>query len=176
MENVPFEKIYKKLGLPLTKFIIKHVGGNQEAVDEVLSATMIAGWKGWKTFRHKSSYFTWLCRIALNKIADYYRDQVHAGSRIIVPLLGNLNISDSKSLSQEEKLILDELKTSVNACLNLLPADKRKLLQYRYWKDFTTREVARILKISKRAVEGRLYRARHTFAQVWVKHGRQKSP
>ena len=88
----PFESVYKKLALPLTKFIIKHVGGNPEAVDEVLSATMIAGWQGLKTFKHKSSYFTWLCRIALNKIADYYRDQVHAKSQIIVPLLGNLDI------------------------------------------------------------------------------------
>lgn len=169
MENVPFESVYKKLALPLTKFIIKHVGGNPEAVDEVLSVTAISGWKSFKTFKHKSSYFTWLCRIALNKIADYYRDQVHAGSRIIVPLLGNLNISDDKSLSQEEKLILDELKTSVNNCLNLLPPQTRRLLWFKYWKDLSTREVAQILKVSRRAVEGRLYRARHAFAELYTK-------
>lgn len=165
---MPFEKVYKKLALPLTKFIVKRIGGDSEAVEEVFQETLIAGWRGLKTFRHKSSYFTWLCRIALNKIADYYRDQINRNSGIIVPLFGNLEIADNRQLSIEEKMILEELKTSVNACLNLLPPEKRRLLWFRYWKDLSTREVAKILKISGRAVEGRLYRAKQAFAKIWL--------
>jgi len=170
-----FEKIYKKLALPLTKFIIKRIGGNEDVVDEVLSETFASAWKGWKTFKHKSTYFTWLCRIALNKIADYYRDQVNRNSGIIVPLFGNLDIPDSKTLSPEEKMALSELRESVNNCLNLLPYEKRRLLWFRYWQDLSTREVAKILKISERAVEGKLYRAKHTFAKIWnTKLSREK--
>ncbi len=164
-----FEKVYKKLALPLTKFIIKRIGGNEEVVDEVLSETMTAAWKGWKTFKHKSSYFTWLCKIALNKIADYYRDQIHRNSQIIVPLFGNLDIPDDKTLSPEEKISLQELRQSVNNCLNLLPYKKRRLLWFRYWKDLSTREVAKILKIGGRAAEGRLYRAREAFSEIYTK-------
>lgn len=164
-----FESVYKKLTLPLSKFIIKHVGGDPEAVDEVLSATMIAGWKGFKTFKHKSSYFTWLCRIALNKIADYYRDQVNRNSRVVVPLLGNLDLADDKTLSPEEKVALDDLRASVNNCLNLLPARTRRLLWFKYWKDLSNREIARLLRISERAAEGRLYRAKHVFAELYAK-------
>jgi RNA polymerase sigma-70 factor, ECF subfamily len=167
-----FEKIYRKLAVPLTKFVIKRVAGDPQAVEEVLSATMVAAWRGWNTFRHKSSYFTWLCRIALNKIADYYRDQVNKNSKFIVPLLGNLNISDSKSLSQEEKLILDELRGSVNKCLNLLPTSMRQLLWLRYWRDLPLREIGKILNTSERAVEGRLYRAKHSFAKLWTRNVR----
>ncbi len=170
-----FEKVYQKLALPLTKFIIKAVGGKEEVVDEVLSETFIAAWKGWKTFKHKSSYFTWLCRIALNKIADYYRDQVNRNSGIIVPLFGNLDIPDSKTLSPEEKMALSELRESVNNCLNLLPYEKRRLLWFRYWKDLSYTEMARIMNISERAVEGKLYRARHDFAKIWnTKLSREK--
>ena len=161
-----FEKVYKKLALPLTKFIIKRIGGNEEVVDEVLSETMTAAWKGWKTFKHKSSYFTWLCKIALNKIADYYRDQINRNSGIIVPLFGNLNIPDDKTLTPEEKISLQELRESVNNCLNLLPYEKRRLLWFKYWQDLSTREVAKILGISERAVEGRLYRAREVFRKL----------
>ena len=172
---MPFEKVYRKLALPLTKFIIKAVGGKEEVVDEVLSETFTAAWRGWHTFKHKSSYFTWLCRIALNKIADYYRDQVNRNSGIIVPLFGNLDIPDDKSLSPEEKLALKELRESVNNCLNLLPYEKRRLLWFRYWKDLSYTEMARIMNISERAVEGRLYRARHAFARVWnTKLSREK--
>ena len=162
-----FESVYKRLVLPLTKFIIKAVGGKEDVIDEVLSETFIAAWKGWKTFKHKSSYFTWLCRIALNKIADYYRDQVNRNSGIIIPLFGNLDIPDSKTLSPEEKIALSELRESVNNCLNLLPYEKRRLLWFRYWKDLSYTEMARIMNISVRAVEGKLYRAKHAFVKVW---------
>jgi len=165
--QIPFENVYKKLALPLTKFIIKHIGGNENFVDDVLSETFVAAWKGWNTFKHKSSYFTWLCRIALNKIADYYRDQVNGSSGIIVPLFGNLNIPDDKSLSPEEKISLQELRKSVNNCLSLLPYDKRKLLWFRYWQDLSYREIAKLLGISERAVEGRLYRAKESFGKIY---------
>jgi RNA polymerase sigma-70 factor (ECF subfamily) len=164
-----FEIVYKGLALPLTKFVIKRTGGDMKAVDEVVASTMIAGWKGWSTFRHKSSYFTWLCRIALNKISDYYRDQVNRNSKIVVPLISAITDVDTKSLSPEETLALKELKKSVNDCLDLLPPEKRKLLQFRYWYDFSYSKMAKILGISERAVEGKLYRARHEFATLYQK-------
>jgi len=166
---MPFETAYRRFALPLTKFVIKRIGGNQEAVDEVLSATTIAAWRGWKTFKHKSSYFTWLCKIALNKIADYYRDQIHRNSRVVVPLLGNIDIPNDKELSPEEKFSLQELRKSVNNCLNLLPPEKRRLLQFKYWRDLSYTEIGRRLHLSKRAVEGQLYRAKQTFAEVYTK-------
>jgi RNA polymerase sigma factor (sigma-70 family) len=163
-----FQKVYRQLALPLTKFVIKRIGGDETAVEEVLSATMVAAWKGWNTFQHKSSYFTWLCRIALNKIADYYRDQVNSKSGIVVPLIEGITKVDPNSLSIEEKLVLDELRHGVNECLNLLPPDKRQLLQYRYWEDLSLNQIAKLMGTSERAVEGRLYRARHEFAEVWI--------
>lgn len=164
-----FEVIYKELNLPLSRFITKRTGGNEKIVSEVLSDTMVAAWRGWNTFKHKSSYFTWLCRIALNKISDYYRDQVNSRSGIVVPLIEAITRADPKSLSPEEKLSLDELRKSVNECLDLLPPEKRRLLHFRYWYDLSYNEIAKILGISERAVEGRLYRAKENFASIWNK-------
>lgn len=167
VKNTRFEIVYKNLALPLTKFVVKHVGGDSKAVDEVVSETMVAAWRGWGAFRHKSSYFTWLCRIALNKISDYYRDQVHRDSKIIVPIIETLTEADPNSLSPEEAMALNDLKKNVNDCLNLLPPKKRRLLQFRYWYDMSYEEIAKIIGVSERAVEGQLYRARHDFARVW---------
>ncbi|QQG41576.1 MAG: sigma-70 family RNA polymerase sigma factor [Candidatus Woesebacteria bacterium] len=166
-QNSSFTKEFERLAAPLTKFVIKRVSGDSEAVEEVLSSTMVAAWRGWNTFRHKSSYFTWICRIALNKIADYYHDQVNRNSKIVVPLIDAFNNIDDKSLSPEETLALNELRRSVNDCLNLLPPEKRQLLQFRYWYDLSYSEIAKMLGLSERAVEGKLYRARHEFAEVW---------
>lgn len=163
-----FTQIYQKWALPLTKFIIKRLGGNQEAVDEIFSQTIHAAWKGFATFRHKSSYFTWLCRIALNKTANYYRDQINRNSKLIFPGLKKISQLRSNHISPEEKLVLKELRQSVNACLNLLPPDKRQLLHLRYWKEMTLQEIADLLNISIRAAEGRLYRARRSFSKHYL--------
>lgn len=164
-----FEAQYKKFATPLLKFIAKRIGASPEATEEVFQETMIAAWKGFRTFRHKSSYFTWLCRISLNKIADYYRDQVNENSHIVVPTIQKLLALPSDEISPEEKLSLEELRKSVNDCLNLLPYKMRRLLWFRYWKEFSIREIAKVLGTSERAVEGRLYRARTSFGVAYSK-------
>lgn len=162
-----FEKELKKLLLPLKKFIYKRLGNDTNAVDLVISDTLTAGWQGYKKFKHKSTYFTWLCRISLNKIADYYRDQVHERSRIVVPTLKAMSLIEATDIDPVEKMALNELRNKVNIVLNDLPAEKRKLLWFRYWKDLTYSQIAKILNISERAVEGRLYRAKFSFAKIW---------
>lgn len=168
MTNNPrFKKLYKQFSTPLFKFIAKHMGAGRRETEEVFEDTFVAAWKGYASFKHKSSYFTWLCRIALNKIADYYHDQVHNNSRIIVPLIDSITDVDDKHLTPEEAIALKELRQHVNACLNLLPYRKRRLLWFRYWRDLSYEQIGKILGISPRAVEGRLYRAKHEFAEVW---------
>lgn len=169
-----FDETYKSLSQPLFKFIAKHLRKDQTAVEEVFEETIVAGWKGYKTFEHKSTYFTWLCRIALNKIADYYHDQVNENSGIIVPLIDSLTYIDRDNLSPEENLALKELRASVNNCLNLLPYEKRQLLWFRYWKDYSYEKIGKMLGISERAVEGRIYRAKEEFSEVWSESGEFK--
>lgn len=162
-----YESLYKKFFSPLTRFVFKKIGSDPENADIIVSETFEAAWKGYKTFKHKSSFFTWLCRIALNKIADYYRDQINRRSRLVVPTLKKLSQIESKDIPIEEKIALDELKQKVNQVLNLLPEDKRKLLQYKFYRDLSYKEISIIMKISPRAVEGKLYRAKKAFAKLF---------
>lgn len=172
-----FVVIYKEFALPLTKFVMKRMGASEDKVEEVVEETAVAAWKGWNSFQHKSSYFTWLCRIALNKISDYYRDQVHHKSKIVVPLIDALADIDNKSLSPEEALALKDLRKSVNGCLDLMSPEKRQLLQYRYWYDLSYDQIGKLLGISERAVEGRIYRAKEKFSEVYSsKFSREKPP
>lgn len=166
-EDGEFEKLYRRYSPILFKFIAKRLGKSQNIVEEIFQETIVAAWRGFKAFKHKSSYFTWLCRIALNKIADYYHDQVNENSKLIVPLLDSLNLTDTKNLSPEENIALKELKSSVNDCLNLLPLKIRQLLWFRYWRDMSYEQISKLLNISERAVEGRIYRAKEEFAKVW---------
>ena len=163
-----FEILYKKFFSPLTRFVFKKIGSDPENADIIVSETFEAAWKGYKTFKHKSSFFTWLCRIALNKIADYYRDQINRRSHLVVPTLKKLSQIESKDIPIEEKIALDELRSKVNEVLNLLPEGKRKLLQYKYYRDLSYKEISVKMQISPRAVEGKIYRAKKAFAKLFT--------
>jgi DNA-directed RNA polymerase specialized sigma24 family protein len=49
-----------------------------------------------------------------------------------------------------------------------MPYEKRRLLWFKYWRDYSYQKIAKIMGISERAVEGRLYRARAEFEKIWV--------
>ena len=161
-----FEIAYRRLALPVLKFIVKKMGGDQVAAEDVFARTISAAWEGWHSFRHKSSYFTWICRIALNKIADYYRDQVNDNSRWVLPLLQDIAQADASKLDPYERVALSELRKAMAECLDLLPDEKRKLLQFRYWREMTIKEIASLTGSSQRAVEGKIYRAKQVLKKI----------
>ncbi len=170
-----FNLLYKQFFSPLTRFVFKRIGSNPEMADQIVTETFTAAWKGYKTFKHKSSFFTWLCRIALNKIADYYKGQINYRSHFFVPTLKKWSqieqldpIARSHlAMLPEEQFMLNELRGKVNEVLDLLPLEKRKLLWYKYYRDLSYKEISIILQISPRAVEGKIYRAKKLFARLF---------
>lgn len=167
-KNNSFERIYPSLKTALVKFIAKRIGSDKEAVDEVFSRTVVAAWKGWGSFRHKSSYLTWFCAISLRKIADYYREQVHENSLIVTPFLENIaDALQTDDYSPEEILSQHELVASIRECLKLVSEEKRRILYLRYWRDLTIKEIAKSFGTSERAVEGKIYRAKKVFKAVF---------
>lgn len=152
--------LYHELSRKILKVVLKRNGGDLEIAEGVVQDTFVAAFKSFHTFHQKSTYFTWLTKIALNKLADYYRGQVNANFHL--PL--NLPAPD---LSPEEKLVLDELKAQVNSCLNLLPPEYRRLLQFKYYLELSNREISLKLNISPRQLEGRLYRAKKSLALIF---------
>lgn len=166
MKNPRFDAVYKKVSLPVYKFISRRIGSDETATEEVFTNTLSAAWRGFKTFRHKSSYFTWICRIALNKIADYYRGQINERSRYIAPLLEDIANIEDKNLTPDEDFALQELRVSIRKCLDVLPTEKRNLLYLRYWENFTIKQIAKSFGVSERIIEGKIYRAKKKLKKV----------
>ena len=146
------------------------------AAEEAVQNTYIAATKSFHTFHHKSTYFTWVCRIALNKLADYYRDQVNSRSKTVVPTVEAFNKIFDPAISHEEKMALDELSQAVNSCLNTLPPKYRQLLQFKYYEQLTSKEISLRLNLPARSLEGQLYRARKSLAKlISQKHSHLKN-
>ena len=158
--------LYRVFGQRVLKLLLKRNGGDLQVAEQVLQDTFVSAYTSFHTFHNKSTYFTWMCKIALNKLADYYREQVSRRSRFVVPALEQLNSVLDPTASAEEQLVLDELRTDVNKCLDLLPPEYRRLLHLKYYQQLSNREISLRLHLSPRKLEGRLYRARHRLAAV----------
>lgn len=165
-----FVLIYKEITLPLMKFLVKRTGGDYQLAEELFSETIYAAYKGWHTFKHKSSYFTWICKIAINKMADYYRSQIHEKSIIIAPFLEELSERKSDELTIEEKFILKELQVNIRECIKLLPEEKRKLIYLRFYKQLTIKKIAQVLNASEKSVEGKIYRTKQKLKGIIAKN------
>lgn len=161
--------LYHELGQKILKLVLKRNGGDLEVAKLVLQDTFVSAYASFHTFHNKSTYFTWLCKIALNKLSDYYRRQVHYRSKIIVPSIDQFNQIVDPAISAEEKIALDELRARVNACLDLLPAEYRRLLHLRYYQELSSRQISLKLNLSPRALEGKLYRAKKLLASLYAK-------
>lgn len=171
-----FVLAYKKFALPLMKFLVKRTGGDVEAAEEVFSQTIEAALKGYAAFQHKSTFFTWICKIALNKMADYYSSQIHKRSRIIVPAIKELANIKSTQLSPEEELATKELVTAIRSCMALLPQETRRLIYLRYWQDLSYKEIAKMMGNSERAIEGKLYRAKQALKTIVLQNYPEVAP
>lgn len=171
LKNITYKSFalaYKKFALPLMKFLVKKTGGDHEAYEEVFSQTIEAGLKSYGAFQHKSTFFTWICKIALNKMADYYRSQIHERSRIVVPTIKEFVKIKSTQLSPEEQLATKELVIAIKSCLALLPPETGRLIYLRYWQELSYKEIAKIVGSTERAVEGKLYRAKQTLKSIFL--------
>src|SRR3989344_7941909 len=165
---IALTQLYRTLSKPVIRFILKRTGGDLEAAQQVLQGTFISVLKSFHTFHKKSTYFTWICKIALNKLADYYRDQVHYKSKVFVPSIEQFNLLVDPGISPEEMLTLEELKFQVNKCLNLLPGEYRRLLHFKYYQELSTREICFKLNLTPRSLEGKLYRAKKALSKIYA--------
>ena len=142
--------------------VLKRNGGNLDVARQVVQDTFVAAYTSFHTFHSKSTYFTWLCRIALNKLADYYRGQVNKNFQLPINL-------PAPGISPEEKMALDDLRAKVNSCLNLLPPEYRRLLHLKYYQELSAKEICLKLDLSPRSLEGKLYRAKKLLAGIYEK-------
>lgn len=161
-----FKKIYQITSQPLIRFISKRLHHDQQLVDEIFQETMLSAFKGLEKFENKSKYLTWLCRIAMNKIADYYRQNVNENSGLVAPLIDNLDGLFANDLLPEEAAILIDLRKNIRRCINLLPHEYRMLINLRYFKELSYKEIGKLLGFRARSVEAKLYRARSKLKEL----------
>jgi RNA polymerase sigma factor (sigma-70 family) len=154
-------ELIRKYQEPLFRFICRYTG-DEETARDILQETFVRVYFGIQRFRPRAKFVTWLYSIAMNLCRDYarskHRRQSYATESLDaraanrdVPAADRGAASDVESherLANWQKAI-DELPHDVRTTLLLFAGEGR-----------SQQECAELLRISVKAVETRVYRAR----------------
>jgi RNA polymerase sigma factor CnrH len=146
----------------LYRYIRRYVHEEAEAHD-VLQESLIAAWRGLKSYDSNRSLDIWLRRIALNKCRD--RARRLAVRRIILPWSARSeSVTADPTPIAEESLAESERENQLRVAIDALPGHLRDALILTAIEGLSHAKAAEILLVTPKAVEGAVYRAKKQLA------------
>jgi RNA polymerase sigma-70 factor (ECF subfamily) len=147
-------------------------------VEDVVQEAHILAFAHLSQFNGRSSFSTWLTRIAINRAFTRLRAQPRFEDIDQVPK-PKLRTRDQFALATpardpEQQLLDKELRRLLNTALAGLPSTYRKVFILREVEEMSTAETVSRLRISEACAKSRLHRARALLRDRF--HNRLKSP
>lgn len=165
------EELFEQIFDPLYHQVCARLGGDHHVAQDVVSESLTAGLRALAQFRGDATLATWFFRIATRKIADLKRRRAIAivsnGDGELEVLLSGSRPRGPSSLDHLaplDRLADEETRGLVQAALEALPAGHRVVLESKYFDDSSLRQLAARLRVTAKAAERRLARARQALA------------
>jgi len=149
----------------LYRFIRRYTGDADEAYD-LLQETFASAWRALGRYDPERSFPTWLRGIALNKCRDWSRRRAVRGWLTrSEPLDGPVGLSlPDDGLSPEAAAVERQRLARLDRALANLPRGLKEPLILTALEGLSQEEAGRILGLTAKAVEVRVYRARRALA------------
>lgn len=124
-------------------------------------------------FQNKSQFSTYLYRVAVNRCIDWTRKKrPNAVSAVFCQDDENVSIYDfiaDYDSNPEEILLRQENAYLIRQEINKLPEIYKTVMIMFYFQDFCPQEIADILKVPRKTIDTRLFRARNLIKKRLVR-------
>lgn len=149
----------------LYRYIRRYVRNETEAQD-VLQESLIAAWRGLKSYDPTRPMEFWLRRIALNKCRD--RARRLAVRRILLPWSSGVREAAAADPAPpaDETLAESEELHRARVAIDALPGRLRDPLILTAIEGLSQAEAAEILGVTVKAIEGAVYRAKKQLSEM----------
>lgn len=147
---------------PVYFMVLRMTGSPADAEDLTIEAFGKA-FKNLENYSSKFAFSTWLFRIASNNCIDYLRKR--SRSDIFDDDLGEVSDYHKQNLlsqdsTPEEEMLRKELLRKIRVVVDKLKPHYRKLVELRYYKEYSYEEIATQLELPLGTVKAQLFRAR----------------
>lgn len=150
---------------PIFHFLCR-MTGNEDDANDLAQETFVRIFKSRDCFRTEQKFSTWLYAIAANLARNHFRWRgrhpnvsLETESAETEQSLGSTLPANSPAPNEEA--LASERAEAVRVAVNNLPEDLREAIVLCEWEERSVAEAATILETTPKAVESRLYRARH---------------
>lgn len=172
--SAAFENIMRRYNRRLFR-TARSILKNDTEAEDALQEAYIHAWRALGGFRFDAQLSTWLVRIVVNESLGRLRRDKRAQ---IIPLntdISELELDDEDSLidyptqQPENAAMRTELRTAVEARIDLLPETFRTVFVMRAVEEMSVEEVSQILGIPEATVRTRYFRARSLLRESLAK-------
>ncbi|MGH4139070.1 RNA polymerase sigma factor [Clostridium sp.] len=165
MNKEKFKEIYDANFNYVYSFVFLRLAANKEATEDIVQETFISAMKGITNYKGTSSYKTWLCGIAKNKVLNYYRSTIRKEGFACGEELNYVeDIQDIEFIV----INLETRKIILEALSNLKPIYKYVII-LKYVDDYSVNHIAKYLCKTPKAIDGLLQRAKISFRKEFIK-------
>lgn len=144
--------------------LIYQMTRNVEVVEDIGQDVFVAAFRAIKDFQAKSSFFTWLYRIAINQCKNYLASSHRA--REFEQRYQQEHIADGTDDRHERTpqstLLAKEFVQQMEQAVQMLPEEQRTVLILCEFEGLSYQEIADVLECPVGTVRSRLSRARMT--------------
>ena len=141
-------------------------------VRDVLQETCLSVWKALDSYDAARPFEAWITSIALNKCRDWGRRR-SVRARMLSHMQEQVALQEGRlhSHSPERLMIEKEKVSALRRALDKLPQQFRQPLLLTAFRDLSQADAGRALKLTPKAVENRVRRARGRLAQALLAEG-----
>jgi len=166
---VKFEEIYKQFSKLVFNLALQYVQNTEDA-EEITQDVFLTVNQSLELFQQNSEIQTWIYRIAINKSLDFIKAKNRKKRFAFITSLFYDDGNELKNLGHnfnhpgillEQKEALESLFQHINA----LPDNQKTALILSKLEQKSQKEVAEIMKLSTKAVESLLQRAKTNLAK-----------
>ncbi|HLW09208.1 MAG TPA: sigma-70 family RNA polymerase sigma factor [Fermentimonas sp.] len=156
--DAAFDTLLNRYKQPLYTYIMYTVRDNDLA-DDIFQDTFI---KAITTIRQGKyteigKFKGWIMRIAHNLIIDFFRKRKNentiSNDSYEVDLLNNINLCDE---TFESQLVRYQVLSDVRKLVDFLPEQQREVVEMRYYKDMSFKEISETTGVSINTALGRM--------------------
>jgi len=146
-----FEPLYVKYYQQILKFSYRRMDSLDDAY-EITASTFAKALSNIGKYKQQGLLFSsWLYRIAINEINQFYRD---TNKRRTI----NIDDTNAKYIAEETGKEMQELKQALKIVLQQLNSDEIQLLELRFFEERPFSEVGEILGITENNAKVKTYR------------------
>ncbi len=153
-------EFYKLYSPRILRFLLKKLPSVEDA-QEILNDVFLDAIDSLPMLKKDENLQAWIYKIARYKTVDYYRKRKIKS--ILLSQIPYLEIVDTEVHQPEFIYEKDKIRDKIEITFRSLPKLYRKILKLHYEDRFSVKQIAVILKLSFKATESLLFRARQSF-------------